>query len=221
MSAGTLYAAKVEQDATTDSAKAGFDITWIELAHGTNSDIEGWIDEYDGIDESDFVDVDNTNYISDAEVAAWAAGAAADDRVAFLETLKAAEAKGATVEFNKMEGININFAGVASGAVPFMYVGMADVTGAMSDETGDIQVSENRCGIVYRFGLTSSYDVIRMDPVLIGGAYDSTAATDRCDPNGIAQPDNITVLNDGRVLVGEDTSNHKNNMLWLFNPMGK
>ena len=220
MSAGTLYAAKVMQDATNDSAKAGFNISWIELAHATHAEIEAWIDSYDGIDETDFVD-GSTSYISDAEVSDWANGAAGDDRVAFLETLRAAEAKGATVEFNKMEGININFAGAASGAVPFMYVGMAEVRGSMADTTGDIQVSENRCGIVYRLGLTANYDVIRMDPVVVGGAYDGTSTGNRCDSEGIAQPDNIVVLDDGRVLIGEDTSNHKNNMLWIYNPKGE
>jgi secreted PhoX family phosphatase len=220
LSAGTLYAAKVAQDATRNTAKAGFNIEWLELAHATNAQIESWVDEYDDVDEDDFV-AGSTSYISDAEVADWAAGTAADDRVAFLETLRAAGAKGATVEFNKMEGININFAGAASGAIPFMYVAMADVAGAMSDQTGDIQIDANRCGVVYRLGLTSTYDVIRMDPVVAGGPYDATAATDRCSVNNIAQPDNILVLNDGRVLIGEDTSNHKNNMLWVFNPDGK
>lgn len=220
LSAGTLFAAKVTQDATRDPAKAGFAIEWIELAHATNPEIESWIDAYDGIDEDDYVDGE-TSYIDDAEVAAWAAGGAADDRVAFLETLRAAEAKGATVEFNKMEGININYAGAASGAVPFMYVAMADVAGSMSDAVGDIQVDANRCGIVYRLGLTSTFDVIRMDPVVVGGPYDATAATDRCSVDNIAQPDNIVVLNDGRVLIGEDTSNHKNNMLWIYNPQGE
>lgn len=220
MSAGTLYAAKVTQDATTDSAKAGFNITWIELAHASNSEIEAWVNEYDDIDETDFV-AGSTSYISDAEVTTWASGAASDDRVAFLETLRAAKAKGATVEFNKMEGININFAGAASGAVPFMYVGMAEVRGSMADTEGDIQVTENRCGIVYRIGLTSTYDVIRMDPVVVGGAYDGASTGSRCDVEGIAQPDNIIVLDDGRVLIGEDTSNHKNNMLWIYNPQGE
>lgn len=220
MSAGTLYAARVEQDATRDSSRAGFDITWVRLGHATNAEIEAWVREYDGIDEGDFVS-GQTSYITDAQVAAWANGNAADDRVAFLETLRAAEALGATVEFNKMEGININYAGAASGAVPFMYVAMADVTGAMSDEVGDIRITANRCGIVYRIGLTSTYDVIRMDPVVSGGTYDSTASPNRCDVDGIAQPDNITVLNDGRVLIGEDTSNHVNNMLWIYNPRGE
>jgi secreted PhoX family phosphatase len=220
MSAGTLYAARVWQDATRDSARAGFDIEWIRLGHATNAEIEAWVREYDGIDEGDFV-AGQTSYITDAEVAAWAAGTAPDDRVAFLETLRAAEAAGATVEFNKMEGININYAGAASGAVPFMYVAMADVAGAMTDNVGDIRITANRCGIVYRIGLTATYDVIRMDPVVVGGAYDSAAVPDRCDVDGIAQPDNVTVLNDGRVLIGEDTSNHANNMLWIYNPRGE
>lgn len=220
LSAGTLYAAKVTQDATRDASKAGFNISWIELAHATNNEIAGWVRSYDGIDESDYV-ADSNSYITDAEVTAWAAGTAADDRVAFLETLKAAAAKGATVEFNKMEGININYAGAASGAVPFMYVAMADVAGAMADSAGDIQVDANRCGIVYRLGLHADYDVSRMDPVVAGGAYDSALTTNKCSVDSIAQPDNIVVLDDGRVLIGEDTSNHKNNMLWVYNPQGK
>ena len=220
LSSGTLYAAKVAQDATRDHSKAGFDITWIELAHATNAEIEAWVDSYDSIDETDFVDGE-TSYISDADVAEWAAGTAADDRVAFLETLRAAEAVGATVEFNKMEGININYDGAASGAVPFMYVAMSDVKGGMSDTSGDIQIETNRCGIVYRLGLHSNYDVSRMDPVVVGGAYDSSLSENRCSVDNIAQPDNLVVLDDGRVLIGEDTGNHTNNMLWIYNPKGE
>jgi len=220
LTAGTLYAAKIMQDATRDAAKAGFNISWIELAHATNAEIEAWVDSYDGIDEADYVD-GSTSYISDADVADWAAGTAADNRVAFLETLRAAEAKGATVEFNKMEGININYSGAASGAVPFMYVAMSDVTSAMADTAGDIQVDANRCGIVYRLGLDANFNTMRMDPVVVGGPYDSSAAENPCSVEGISNPDNIAVLNDGRVLIGEDTSKHNNNMLWLYNPMGK
>jgi uncharacterized protein len=217
LSAGTLYAAKVVQDETDDSSTAGFDISWIELANASNADIEGWIREYDGIDEGDYV-ADETSYISDEDIAAWANGEAADDRVAFLETLKAAAAKGATVEFNKMEGININLAGAESGEVPFMYVGMADVAGSMADEEGDIQVTENRCGIVYRFPLEANYNVSRMEPAVVGGPYNGSATGDRCSVNNIAQPDNVLVLDDGRLLIGEDSGNHINNMLWVYSP---
>lgn len=220
LSAGTLYAAKVEQDATTDPEKAGFDISWIELGTASNADIAGWIADYDGIDETDYV-ADSTNYITDADVDAYAAGTAADDRVAFLETLRAAEAKGATVEFNKMEGININYDGAASGSIPFMYVAMSDVKNAMSDDEGDIQIDQARCGIVYRFGLDSNFNTTRMDPVVVGGPYDSEASENSCSVDNIASPDNLVVMDDGRVLIGEDTSKHVNNMLWVYNPAGE
>ncbi|WP_435095089.1 alkaline phosphatase PhoX [Halorubrum sp. N11] len=41
------------------------------------------------------------------------------------------------------------------------------------------------------------------------------------DPeNTIAEPDNIVVMDDGRVVIGEDTGNrgHENNMIWVFDP---
>lgn len=217
LSAGTLYAAKVTQDAgVTDSAEAGFDISWIELGSSNNADIETFIRSFDGIDETDYVD-GQTNYVDDADIAAYAAGTG-DVEVAFVETLRAAEAKGASTEFNKMEGININYEGAKDGSIPFMYVAMAEVRGSMADTVGDIQVSENRCGIVYRFPLETDYNVSRMEPVVIGGAYDGASTTDRCDSNSIAQPDNVLVLDDGSVLIGEDSSNHKNNMMWLYRP---
>jgi len=220
LSAGTLYVAKVTQDATRDPSKAGFDIEWMEMAHATNAQIEAWIDEYDGIDEEDFVDGE-TSYISDEEVTAWKDGEAADDRVVFLETLRAARAMGATAEFDKMEGININYDGAASGAVPFMYVAMSDVRNNMADSEGDIQVDAARCGIVYRFGLHADYDVSRMEPAVVGGPIDSEATENQCALDNISNPDNIVVLDDGRVMIGEDTGRHENNMLWLYNPAGK
>lgn len=218
LSAGTLYAAKVKQDATKDVAKAGFDIRWIRLGHATNAQLESWIASYDGIDRSDFVSGGNS-YITDAEITAWAGGAG-DDRYAFLESLKAAAAKGATTEFRKMEGININFNGVASNTIPFMYVAMSAVESTMSDAVGDIQLNQNRCGAVYRLGVHADYNVTRMEPVVVGGTYDS-AAVNRCSVDSIASPDNLEVLNDGRVIIGEDTSFHINNMIWIYNPKGE
>jgi len=41
------------------------------------------------------------------------------------------------------------------------------------------------------------------------------------DPeNTIAEPDNIVVMDDGRVVIGEDTGNegHDHNMIWIFDP---
>lgn len=215
LSAGILYAAKLLQDPGTDSATTGFDIAWLELGSGSNQQIEAWVDEYDGIDESDYVE-GQTSYITDQEISDWAAGMGGDDRYAFLETLRAAEAKGATVEFRKMEGININAAGVADGSIPYMYVAMSEVRSGMTDGTGDIAVTENRCGIVYKLDLDENYNADRMDPLVVGGPYDGAAAENRCDVNAISNPDNLIVLDDGRLIIGEDTGNHKNNMIWLY-----
>lgn len=214
MSAGTLYAVKVKQDDEKDSAKAGFDFTWIELASGNNAQIAKWIAEYDGITEADYVE-GQTSYITEEEIAAWAEGKGKDDRYAFLETLRAAQAKGATTEFRKMEGININLEGMTSGKIPYMYVAMSEVAKGMSDEEGDIQVSENRCGIVYKVSFDENYNAVRMEPEVVGGAYDAEAAANRCATDAISNPDNLVVLDDGRLIIGEDTGNHENNMIWL------
>ncbi|MBD3618630.1 MAG: DUF839 domain-containing protein [Chromatiales bacterium] len=235
LSAGTLYAAQVTQDAgVTDPAEAGFDITWIELAHGDAATIETWITEYDGVTVAGYAD-GGSSYISDADVCAWAedkagvdlacdatGGVATDDRAAFLESRKAAAALGATAEFNKMEGVNINYAGAADGSIPYMYMAMSDVSGGMSDGAGDIAVDANRCGVVYRMEFVDAaggdYDVTRMEPAVAGGPYDAALTVNQCSVDNISNPDNLLVMNDGRVMIGEDTSRHENNMLWVWNP---
>lgn len=223
LSEGTLYAAKLTQDASSDPAKAGFDIEWIELGTSNNTQIKTWINSYNGITETDYVE-GATSYITQAEIDDWAATGAGDDRYAFIETLRAAKAKGATTEFRKMEGVVINYDGAASGSVPFMYVAMSEVGKGMTDTEGDIQLdSSAKCGAVYRFGLHADFNVNRMEPVVVGGEYNSEGDADgnTCDVNGISNPDNLTVMDDGRVLIGEDTSKHVNNALWIYNPNGQ
>jgi len=223
LSAGTLYAAKLSQDATTSPAKAGFDIQWIELGKSNNTEIKTWINSYNGITEADYIEGE-TSYITQAEIDDWAVNGTGDDRYAFLETLRAAKAKGATTEFRKMEGVVINYDGVASGSVPFMYVAMSSVGKGMVDGEGDIQLDSSAyCGAVYRFGIQTDFNVNRMEPVVVGGAYNAEgdAEGNKCDVNAISNPDNLAVLDDGRVLIGEDTSKHINNALWIYNPQGE
>ncbi|MFE8072358.1 DUF839 domain-containing protein [Marinobacteraceae bacterium S3BR75-40.1] len=234
LSAGTLYAAKATQDDTKDPTEAGFDIEWIELASGSNAEIESWIREYDGIDTTDYVE-GSTSYISDEEINNWAENklqkdldgdstiendSFGDDRVAFLEARKAAKALGATAEFRKMEGVRINLAGATDGSVPYAYMSMSEFNKTMADDEGDIQLdgANANCGAVYQMALGNEYNISRMEPVLVGGPYDEAAAPNSCSTDNIANPDNLLVLNDGNVIVGEDTGEHENNMLWLFNP---
>jgi secreted PhoX family phosphatase len=223
LSEGTLFAAKLTQDATSDPAKAGFDIQWIELGSSNNTEIKTWINSYNGITEADYVEGE-TSYIPQSEIDDWATNGTGDDRYAFLETLRAAKAKGATTEFRKMEGVVINYDGVASGSVPYMYVAMSSVAKGMVDEEGDIQLDSSAyCGAVYRFGVQTDFNVNRMEPVVVGGAYnaDGDENGNKCDVNGISNPDNLAVMDDGRVLIGEDTSKHINNALWIYNPKGE
>lgn len=210
MSSGTLYAAKLTQDqSVTDSAKAGFDIAWIKLASSNNTDIKKVIDTYNNIDRSAYVEGE-TSYIKDADILK-------NPNHAFIETLRYSAARGATTEFNKMEGIAINYEGLKAGTAPYMYVAMSSVEKAMSDATGDINVTANKCGIVYRLELDNNFNAHRMDPAVVGGTYDKTQEN-RCPTDSISNPDNLVVLADGRVLIGEDSSNHVNNMIWVYNP---
>jgi hypothetical protein len=224
LSSGTLYAAKVTQDDGSDSAMTGFDVEWLEMASSSNLDIQNWIDEYDGITTADFIAGQNS-YITDEEITDWAEGrlnedlngdgtigSSADDRVAFLESRKAAAALGASDEWNKMEGVAFN-----PNAPDYLYLAMSYVGYDMSDGQGDIDVTQNRCGIVYRMTLDDDWNVNRIEPVISGGPYTSSA-TYECDVNNLAGPDNLVVLDDGRVLIGEDTGKHENNMVWLWEP---
>ena len=217
LSSGTLYAAKATQGEGDDSATVGFDIEWVELAHGDNATIESWVREYDGATTAAYVEGE-TNYISDQEIADWAAGNAADDRVAFLESRKAAAAKGATAEFRKMEGVMINHDAAADGSVPYVYMAMSEIGKTMADEEGDVQLAENKCGVVYQMRLDDNFDVNRMEPAVAGFGYDEGVEVNQCSVDGISNPDNLLILDDGRVLIGEDTGNHENNMMWVWTP---
>jgi secreted PhoX family phosphatase len=217
LSSGTLYAAKAHQAATDIPAEASFKIEWIELAHASDAEVAQWVRAYDGIDKSDYKEGESS-YVSDQEIEAWANGNAEDDRAAFLESRKAAAAKGATDEFRKMEGVNINYRGAMTGDVPFMYMAMSEVNQTMADEKGDIELQPNTCGVVYRMKLTEDYNVTHMVPVIAGGPFDKNNAENVCSIENIANPDNLVVMNDGRVIVGEDTGLHENNMLWVYDP---
>lgn len=217
LSAGTLFAAKVTQLAGpgAPAGRTDLGIRWIRLAHGRDGEIRRWVREYDGITIADYAPGGNS-YIGDAEVAAWAAGDAVDDRAAFLETRKAAVAKGASGEFEKMEGVNINLEGAADGRLPYMYMAMSYVRKRMTDDKGDIRLAPNPCGVVYRMKLDADFDVDRMVPVVAGGPYDENEAPDACTIDNVANPDNIIVLDDGGVVIGEDTHFHQNAAVWLW-----
>ncbi len=219
LSSGFLYAAKLQQDDEVDPHKAGFDVSWIELGHGNNAEIEQWISEYDGIETSAYVD-GQTNFISDDAIRAHAEGGSSDARAAFLESRRTAAAMGATNEWDKLEGVTSsgNAVYIAASGISFTMdkgwgtknwsTGEMDMTSA-----GDIGLNAEGCGGTY-FSITdNSYNITRIDPFVIG----KTNADGSCDANRPANPDNILALNDGIVLIGEDAGSkrHELDMLWM------
>jgi hypothetical protein len=225
LSAGTLYAAKVTQDLGTNPATTGFNVEWVRLGSNSDRAIAAVVASFDGIGPEQFVAGQNS-YITDAEISAWAEKVKKGGKgspltfreraIPFLESRKAAAALGATAEFRKMEGVNINYQSAADGSVPYMYMAMSEIGEGMADDVGDIRLDERICGVVYRMRLDTNFNVRRMEPAVTGGAYDANDPLNRCDAGAVANPDNLIVLTNGWVVIGEDTSKHENNMLWLL-----
>lgn len=232
LSAGTLYAAKLTQDAGTDASKTGFDVQWIALGHSGNPQIGGWIAEYDSVKVADYVD-GKSNYVSNGDVNDWAEGRTGkdlngdgrlgsykDDRPAFLESRKAAAALGATNEWDKLEGVtsqgNMVYLGISAISYPMdRSWGHLDWSTGKRDEAnaGAIALDREDCGGVYVAKTGADFNVTRLDPYVIG----KTVADKRCDPDRPANPDNILAMPDGSLLIGEDAGKKKHalDMLWM------
>ncbi|MBK8022129.1 MAG: DUF839 domain-containing protein [Chloroflexi bacterium] len=131
---------------------------------------------------------------------------------AFLESRAYGASMGATAEFNKMEWV------VVDEANKILYMAMSDITGSMTDGAGEISVDENRCGIVYTAQLTDDYNMTELRPLVVGGPYNPDGAPNRCDVNNISNPDGLAVDAQGRLWILEDSGNHRNNMIWLYDP---
>lgn len=232
LSAGTLYAARMTQDASADPHTTGFDVTWIELAHGSNDQIAGWIAEYDDITTDDYVD-GQSSYVTNDEIIAWAEGKTGtdingdgtvgsypDDRPAFLESRRAAAALGATNEWDKLEGVTSVGNTVYVGASALSWTmdkswGQPDWITGERDESdgGHIALNKEDCGGVYKATTGNDYNITRLDPYVIGKTIDDGS----CHLDVPAHPDNILAMPDGSLLIGEDAGakKHTLDMLWL------
>ncbi|MFB6085104.1 MAG: alkaline phosphatase PhoX [Halorientalis sp.] len=169
----------------------------------------------------------NQNYITNEEIVEWARqyeenghdGVDEDLRkVPFLETRAAAKEIGASIEFNKAEGVDSR-----DGAAPgeYVYFGISEFNDALADESGDIQLDQVNGGVVYRAELESDYDVSRLEPVITGPDFrpgDAKAAN-----HAVSNVDNVYVMDDGRVLCCEDGFNegpaeYPNDSLYVYQP---
>ncbi|ELZ92900.1 hypothetical protein C440_12304 [Haloferax mucosum ATCC BAA-1512] len=232
------------------AADVDLEIEWVELGYASNAEVESWIAEYDDITQveylethTDWMDGDevtpeileaadkavieggNRDYVTDEEIVEWAdqyetRGPDGVDealrRVPFIETRAAAKEIGATIEFNKAEGIDS-----VEAAAPgdYVYFGISELNDDMSNEMGTLQVERVDGGVVYRAELESDYNVSTLEPVIVGpDASDPAAIAD----DALINVDNLSVLDDGRVLCCEDADqfgrSYKNDCLYVYTP---
>jgi len=232
LSSGTLYAARMEQDAETDPHKTGFNVSWVLLGSADNAQIEKWIAEYDNVAISDYVE-GKTNYISNDDIVNWAEGSSGkdlngdgtvgtfkDDRPAFLEARRAAAALGATNEWDKLEGVTSHGNDVYIAASGLSYTmdkdwGHLNWADGIKDEAngGAIALDREACGGVYIARTGADYNITRIEPFVIG----KTKEDGTCDNDLPANPDNILAMNDGSLMIGEDAGKKKHpvDMLWM------
>jgi uncharacterized protein len=237
LSSGTLYAAKWNQVHAGSGGYANLD--WINLGHADNSTIgkaiEGGVQFSDifeakkpGEDnscEEGFTSINTTTGHECLQVKPGMEAVASR-----LETRRYAAMKGATTEFRKEEGITYD------PDTKKLFVAMSEVAkgmepGSKYDKGGPdhVQLPLNKCGVVYGLDIGpdatvgSDYVAANMYGVVSGimRTYpkDGDYANNKCDINGIANPDNLTFMTGRKTLIiGEDTgSGHQNDVIWSYN----
>ena len=211
------------------------DITQVDYLE---SHVEGW-SEGDEVTEEVLKEADieviengNQDLIADEEIVEWARqweerGPDGVDeelrRIPFLETRDAAAEIGATIEFNKAEGVDS-----ADDAEPgdFVYFGISELNDAMDDQPanpgGDIALDRVDGGVVYRAELERDYNVSRLEPVVVGPDFTGEEAMADVD-DALRNVDNVYVMDDGRVLCCEDgwrggNRSYPNDGMYVYQP---
>jgi secreted PhoX family phosphatase len=242
LGAGTLYAAHWEQQDDRHGGRAK--LQWIKLGHASDVELAAMLDKevFSGGNSSifDFADVTHgkvpkgyvairaglkktTEYVKLKPGKAKAA--------AFLDSRRYAAYKGATTEFNKMEGVAVD-ADRQRLYVAMSYIGRG-MTGNDGGPRDDIRVARSKAGGVYQLQLQgkqkdsdghaidSNWVAVNMAGVaeLMGvDLAQADALGNTADPALIANPDNIVFSEKLRTLfVGEDSGTHSNNFLWAYN----
>ncbi|MFN3593669.1 MAG: hypothetical protein ACK4TK_03170, partial [Thiobacillaceae bacterium] len=249
LSKGTLYAAKLVQLSPDNATDGGeFQVQWVKLGRTDNERVKALVDA--GIQFSDIFDASDSKP-ADPDYIAVAVGKTTPEYLrlkrgsrqfsaeqielaaAALETLRYAGYKGATTEFNKLEGLAFNARdNVAYLAVTDIANGMQ--TGKGTGDAGDhIRLARLRAGAVYAMALgkqqkdtdgkpiESDYVGVRLwvPEGLLGEDIAKDAAGNTANEDKIANPDNLYFDEKMRTLfIGEDSSTlHINNYVWAYN----
>ncbi|MDS0292819.1 alkaline phosphatase PhoX [Halogeometricum luteum] len=168
----------------------------------------------------------NQNYITNEEIVEWAEQYEEDGpggvdeelrKVPFLETRAAAKEIGASIEFNKAEGVDsVDEAGPGD----YVYFGISEFNDDLADDTGDVRMDRVDGGVVYRAELEDDYDVSTLEPVIVGP--DFTDPPEEAN-HSLRNIDNVYAMRDGRVLCCEDgfggpARSYPNDCLYVYEP---
>ena len=243
LTSGNLYALKWHQKSAENGGSA--DITWVPLGHATYDQIADAIKSGvkfadlfetakggdDGSCPGGFAAINTTDGFECLKVKPGMEAVASR-----LETRRVAAINGATTEFRKEEGITFN------PDANVLYVAMSEVERGMEDfkkggkatdkydlgGANDIRVEGNKCGAVYALdvgrneSVGSDYVATNMHALVTGkpAKYPEghEFAGNKCDIDGIANPDNVTYMPGyNTLIIGEDTgSGHQNDVIWAY-----
>jgi hypothetical protein len=249
LSKGTIYAAKLVQTSPDGATDGGsFEVQWVKLGRADNESVKALVDA--GIQFSNIFDATDVNP-NDPSYTAVAMGKTAPEYLrlkdanggfsaeqiklaaAALETLRYAGYRGATTEFNKLEGLAYNARdNIAYLAITDIANGME--TGKGSGNAGDhIRLGTLHAGATYAMAMgkkqkdsdghpiKSDYAGVKLSVPegLLGEDIAKDAVGNTANEDKIANPDNLFFDETMRTLfIGEDSSKlHINNFLWAYN----
>lgn len=240
LTAGTLYAAKWTQTSAAGTDGGSAKLSWIKLGHSTDAEVKTYADTHKFVDIFDFIseaDAKGTTPEGYTKIRAGHAGLeylklkeGKEKVAAALEPRRYAALKGATTEWNKMEGVAFDGKGKK------LYMAMSYIEkGMLEDATGpkdDIKIKKNSCGGTYEINLAggqkdsegnvidSEFVAINMSvpEALLGKPIAADDKGNTCDVDSIANTDNVFFSEKMRTLfIGEDSGTHTNNFVWAYN----
>jgi len=242
LSSGHLYAARWNQTSNINGGEAT--LKWLSMGHMDNQSIRRYLDPDNNVDTNDgisFNDIFTTSESLDGQCDSGfkstqtTTGAEClklkdinqdghinqdDITIASrLETRRMAAYLGATTEFRKEEGITFNKRDNT------LYIAMSQITKGMEDNSDNdvggpnhIRLEKNSCGGVYELTVQSDSKIgsefvaSHMKGLIMGQPKNN-----KCDIDGLANPDNITFIPESNTLIiGEDTSKHLNDAVWAY-----
>lgn len=70
---------------------------------------------------------------------------------------------------------------------------------------------------MYQLDVDDSFVATAMYPLICGNNRTNIDANNKCDITSISAPDNIAMLQGhNELIIGEDTSDHQNDAVWLY-----